>query len=87
MGHEAGLALRLFGAQVLHYALICISLRAVASGHYLQIAVADALVATTVYYVIRRVATSDSSVLMWLAYTTGGVLGSLLGTYVSEVWL
>lgn len=78
----------IFVFQVLNYCLLCINYRAVAQANYLHIAVSDFAVATVTYFLIRKVATAaEGSVLPWLAYASGGVVGSLLGVWLSATYL
>lgn len=81
-----GLLLFLF--QVLNYSLLCINYRAVAHANYLHIALSDFAVASVTYFLIRRIASSTEDTLYhWLAYAMGGVVGSLLGVWLSATYL
>lgn len=76
----------LFGVQLCYYALLCISLRAIAAADYHLIAVFDFIIASFAFFIIRRVAQSETTALNWIAFATGGVLGSLCGTWLSQTF-
>jgi hypothetical protein len=77
----------MFAVQVVSYSLLCINYRAVAHAHYFQSAVSDFAIATLGYFVIKRIANSDDSLHQWLGYSMGGVVGSIVGIWLSKVLL
>lgn len=77
----------MFVVQVVSYSLLCINYRAVAQAHYFQSAVSDFAIATLGYLVIKRIANSDNSLHQWLGYAIGGVVGSIVGIWLSKVLL
>jgi hypothetical protein len=77
----------MFAVQVVSYSLLCINYRAVAQAHYFQSAVSDFAIATLGYFVIKRIANSDNSLHQWLGYSMGGVVGSIVGIWLSKVLL
>ncbi len=77
----------LFGVQMCYYTLVCISWRAIAAANYPLIIVFDFMIGSFSFFIMRRVAQSETSALNWLSFATGGVLGSLLGTWISQSFL
>jgi len=77
----------MFLIQVTSYSLLCINFRAVAQAHYFWASISDFAIATLTYFVIKRIASSDNTLHQWLGYALGGVVGSLLGIYLSTVIL
>jgi hypothetical protein len=77
----------MFFIQVVSYTLLCINFRAVAQAHYVQSAASDFVIATLSFFVIKKIANSDDTVHQWLGYALGGVVGSILGIYVSTLML
>ena len=77
----------MFIIQVVSYGLLCINYRAVAQAHYFWDSLSDFAIATLSYFVIKRIATSDNTLHQWLGYALGGVVGSILGIYLSTVLL
>lgn len=79
--------LAVFASQVVNYAVLCINYRAVAHGNYLHIAISDFAAASVTYFIIRKIAKSEESIVLWLAYALGGVVGSILGVWLSATYL
>jgi ABC-type nitrate/sulfonate/bicarbonate transport system permease component len=79
--------LLMFIIQVTSYSLLCINFRAVAQAHYFWASLSDFAIATLGYFVLKHLATSASTVHQWLGYALGGVVGSLLGIWLSTVML
>ena len=77
----------MFVIQVVSYSLLCINFRAVAQADYLQASISDFTIATLGYFVIKKLANTDNSLHQWLGYSLGGVVGSLLGIYLSKILL
>jgi hypothetical protein len=77
----------MFATQVTSYSILCINYRAVAQAHYFWSALSDFAIATLGYFVIKRIANSDNTLHQWLGYALGGVVGSILGIYLSTVIL
>lgn len=77
----------MFFIQVVSYTLLCINFRAVAQAHYVQSAASDFVIATLSFFVIKKIAKSDDTVHQWLGYALGGVVGSVLGIYISTILL
>lgn len=78
-------SLALFFVQVILFAVLCVNFRAIASAHYHTAAVSDFVIASLQFFVIKRIADSDSSVKHWVGYTLGSVAGSYLGIYISTI--
>jgi len=78
-------AVVLFAVQVVSFAVLCVNFRAIAQAHYHTAAVSDFFIASIQFFVIKRIADSDSSVKHWVGYTLGSVAGSYLGIYISTI--
>jgi hypothetical protein len=50
-------------------------------------AASDFACATFSFFVIKKIATSDNTFHGWLGYALGGVVGSVLGIWVSKLML
>lgn len=77
----------MFMIQTTSYGLLVINMRAVAQAHYFFSAISDFAIATLGYFVIKRIAHSDNTLHQWLGYALGGVVGSLLGIWISKLML
>lgn len=77
----------MFFVQILSYSLLCINYRAVAQAEYFQAAISDFTIATLGYLVIKKLANSDNSFHQWLGYSLGGVVGSIVGIWISKMLL
>lgn len=80
-------AIILFILQLINYTLLVINYRAVAQAHYFWSAISDFVIASFSFFVIKRIATSDSTLHGWLGYATGGLVGSILGIWISKFML
>jgi hypothetical protein len=76
-------ALILFILQVVNYSLLVINYRAVAQAHYFWTGVSDFVLASFSFFVIKKVASSDNTFHGWLGYALGGLVGSLVGIWIS----
>lgn len=80
--------LLLGGAQFLNYAVCTLSWRAVAQANIPVASATDALLASLQFFILRKVIDSKEDTLAaWLAYTTGGVLGTIAGIMLSTALL
>jgi hypothetical protein len=77
----------MFGIQILNYSLLCINYRAVAHANYIQSAVSDFVIASLSFFVIKKIANGEDTTHQWLGYALGGVVGSIIGIYLSTVML
>lgn len=73
----------LFFLQIINYTLLVINYRAVAQAHYVWSGISDFIIASFSFFVIKRIATSDNTWYGWLGYALGGLVGSLIGIWVS----
>jgi hypothetical protein len=80
-------ALILFIIQIANYGLLVINYRSVAQAHYFWSAISDFACATFSFFVIKKIATSDNTFHGWLGYSLGGVVGSVLGIWISKLML
>ncbi len=87
MNHKIKEFLLMFAVQLINYCLITINYRAVAHGNYLLTGISDFIFASLNFFVIKKIAKSDDTIHQWLGYSTGGVVGALLGIYVSKFLL
>lgn len=78
-------ALTLFIIQIFSYSFLCINYRAVAQAHYHLSAITDFVLATMSFFIIRKIARSEDSIHQWIGYTSGSVVGSYLGIYISKI--
>jgi len=79
--------LLMFVIQIVNYSLLCINYRAVAQAHYAQSAITDFIIASLSFFVIKKIAHGDDTFHQWLGYAFGGVVGSIIGIYLSTILL
>lgn len=77
----------LFFAQMLSFAIISINYRAIAQANYFWAILSDIIVAALSYFVIRRIAKSNNSIIQWFGFTIGSVAGTVIGIYFSKIIL
>jgi uncharacterized membrane protein YfcA len=75
--------LTLFGIQLVSYSLLCINYRAVAQANYMQSAISNFMIASLGFFVIKKIAHGQDNIHQWLGYALGGLVGSVLGIYLS----
>ncbi len=73
----------LFFIQIFTYSIFCVNFRAVSQGQYNLTAATDFVLATTSFFVIRKIAHGADHIHQWLGYALGGVAGSYLGIWIS----
>jgi len=73
----------LFFIQIFTYTVFCVNFRAVAQGQYNLTAATDFVLATTSFFVIRKIAHGQDHIHQWAGYALGGVAGSYLGIWIS----
>jgi hypothetical protein len=73
----------MFFSQLCAYLLITINMRAIAHSNYAWTAGSNLTFAGFNYWLIKRIAKSEST-LAWIGYTLGGVTGSMLGIFLSK---
>jgi hypothetical protein len=78
-------SITLFIVQTVLFSVLCVNFRAIAFAHYHTAVISDFIVASLQFFVIKRIADSDSSVSHWAGYTFGSVAGSYLGIYISTI--
>jgi hypothetical protein len=74
----------LFISQLLSYFLITWNQRVLNFGLYGPTALSDFLFAGTNFFIIKKIATDDSTYEGWAGYTFGGVAGSMLGIFFTK---
>ncbi len=80
-------ALKLGAMQFASYLIITISWRAIAQANVPAAALSDAVFGSLQFFVLRRIAKSDgTSLVPWIGYTLGGVVGTVAGIYLSLWW-
>jgi hypothetical protein len=78
-------ATTLFFIQIILYGILCINFRAVAQAQYHVAAIADFIVASLNFFVIRKIANTNDTIHQWAGYVLGSVAGSYLGIYISTL--
>jgi hypothetical protein len=73
----------LFVAQVINYGLMVVNYRAVAHASYFWSGLSDFALASFSFFIIKKIAKSEDSWHLWLGYALGGLVGSLLGIWIS----
>jgi len=73
----------LCASQLVSYTLLTVNFRAIASGQIAVALMTDAANATIVYFVIKRIAQEPASVVPWLGYLLGSLLGTAAGMLIS----
>jgi hypothetical protein len=76
--------LLMFSVQIINYCLITINYRAIAHANYVMTGISDFIFASLNFFIIKKIAKSDDTIHQWLGYSLGGVVGALLGIYVSK---
>lgn len=76
-----------FAIQMLLYLLIVINFRAITQANLLWMTLSDAVIAAMNFFIIRKIATSPNSIVMFFGYTLGSVVGSILGIILSKTIL
>lgn len=77
----------MFCIQVFSYGMLCINYRAVALANIPLAAITDFVIASFNFFIIKKIASSDDSFHEWLGYALGGVVGSVIGIYYSDLLL
>lgn len=81
-------SLILFFTQILMYMILCVNYRAVAQGNYLQSVISDFMIASASFFIIKKIAKDESKgVWMWLGFAMGGVVGTIIGIWISKSFL
>ena len=74
--------------QFLNWAICTISWRAVAQANFLASVITDTTLASLQFFVLRKIAKSEATTLVpWIGYTVGGVLGTVVGLQLSLILL
>jgi hypothetical protein len=76
-----------FWMQILSYSMVCFSFRAVAQAHYAASVGVDIIYASLTFFVLRKIAKSEDTLIAWAGYTAGSAVGTALGIWVSQVIL
>lgn len=77
----------MFFIQILNYGLLCINYRAVAHANYLHATISDFILASLSFFIIKKIANGDDTTHQWLGFALGGVVGSIIGIYLSTIML
>lgn len=72
-----------FTLQLFSYCILTVNFRAVAQANIPKSLITDGVNATFSFFVIRRIAKSDDSLVGWLGYVCGSMLGTAIGILVS----
>ena len=65
--------------------LQAINYRAAAQGNFLVSSTTVFFSSTILFFIIRRITTSKDAWHQWFGYSTGAVVGSITGIYLSEL--
>lgn len=71
-----------FAIQLASYSILTVNVRAIAGQHLAWALATGGLNATLSFWVIRRIAKSEESMIGWLGYVCGSLVGTTLGIYV-----
>jgi hypothetical protein len=74
----------LFFAQTISFALISLNYRAIAQANYLYTGLTDVFIAMLTFFVVRKIAQTQTTISHWIGYTIGSVLGSFMGIFISK---
>jgi len=77
----------MFVVQLLLYTLLIFNCRAVAQANILWSVISDFLYASANFLVLRKIAKSEDSVVLFLGYTLGSAAGSVTGILLSKILL
>ena len=66
------------------YLLVVLNIRTIAQGSYFGTGATDFLIGTFQFFVIKKIAKSDDAIHQWAGYAAGGVIGGLLGIWMSQ---
>lgn len=75
--------------QFLTYGICSVSWRAVAQANIMAAVIADGIFGSLQFFVIKKMikAKDEDGLLNWFGYMSGGVLGTIVGIYLSIFWL
>ncbi len=80
-------AVMLASIQFLSWSICTLSWRAVAQANVPVAILTDSTLGTLQFFVIRKIAKGEATTLLqWLGYTVGGVMGTVTGIYTSLWW-
>ncbi len=75
----------MFAIQLINYTLLVLNYRAVGHADYFWSALTDFTIASFSFFVIKKIAKSDDSLHLWFGFAMGGLVGSVLGIWLSLV--
>jgi hypothetical protein len=76
-------SLLMFTTQLVSYTLLVVNYRAVAHANYFWSASTDFAIASFNFFIIKKIAKSDDSLHLWFGYAMGGLVGSIVGIWIS----
>ncbi len=68
-----------FCIQIFSYSILTVNFRAVANGNLLRALITDGVNAAVGFFVIRKIAKSDDSIVGWAGYVAGSLIGTTIG--------
>lgn len=72
-----------FVVQFINYANLCWNFRAIAQAQYLSIAITDGIASYIGFKLVKKIGEAESRAAL-IGYMAGGMVGSLVSTYVSK---
>lgn len=70
--------------QMVLYLLVVFNIRTIANGSYFGTGMTDFMIGSFQFFVIKKISTSDDSTHQWAGYSIGGVIGGLIGIWMSH---
>jgi hypothetical protein len=77
----------MFIVQLAFYTILCINYRAVAQANILWSVISDFFIASMNFLIIRKIAKSGNSMVLFWGYGFGSAVGSVVGIVVSKMIL
>jgi hypothetical protein len=76
-----------FAMQLIGYGLCVISWRAVAQADYAASIAVDVTYASMQFWIFRKIARTEDSIIGWLGYVAGSAAGTGIGIWISKLIL
>ena len=76
-----------FSIQLVLYLLLVVNYRCVVNINYIGTTLTDFIIGSFNFFIVRKIAKSEDSLHQWAGYSIGGVIGGVLGLYISKILL